>query len=325
MATFLVTGGAGYIGSHVCKALHRGGHIPVVFDDLSSGDASYVKWGPLMTGDLLDAATVLTALQTYRPDCVIHLAAVSDPQAADANPVRAWEINVSGTRTLMREMEVSGTKNLIFGSTASVYGRAANPPFAEDVDLNPTGVYAETKLAAERAIEATVAASNLEAVIFRFFNVAGSDPDGETGEFRRDDAHLIPKLIDCVRRNEAFRIFGRDHNTIDGTCIRDYVHVLDIANAFLACAERMDGLAGVSRINLGAGHGASVLDVIQEVERLVGQRLTVRDLARRPFDPPVLVSNIGEAERALGWRPRYSILETMIRDSWRFRRALFSD
>ena len=317
MATVLVTGGAGYVGSHACKALAAAGHRPVVFDNLSTGWRQAVRWGPLVEGDLADRAALDRALDAHRPDGVLHFAAFSNVGQSVAEPGLYWRNNVAGSLNLLEAMRDRGVGALVFSSTCATYGEAAGETLSEDDPQVPVNPYGQTKLAVEQMLTGFGAAHGLRAVVFRYFNAAGADPDGETGEAHDPETHLIPLVLDAAAgRRAAITVFGDDYPTPDGTCIRDYIHVMDLADAHVRGLEHLlAGGAGMA-LNLGSGHGHSVRAVIDAATRVTARSIPVTRGARRPGDPARLVSGSARATRILDWHPRYTDLDTIIRHAW---------
>ncbi len=319
MKVVLVTGGAGYVGSHACKALAGAGYLPVVFDNLTTGHRDLVRWGPLEEGELLDAARLDAVFAAHRPDAVLHFAALSVVGDSVREPERYRHNNVDGSLALIAAMERHGVRRLIFSSTAAVYGVPQTIPITEDAALQPINPYGETKLAIEQAL----AASSLAWTALRYFNAAGADPEGEIGEHHAVESHLIPIVLDAaLGRRPSISIFGTDYDTPDGTCVRDYIHVTDLADAHLRALRRLEdgGTSGV--FNLGTGAGTSVREIIDLVSRVTGRDIPVEVGPRRPGDPPVLVCSNAAARQALGWQPRRDTL-TQITDAWRWHEARF--
>jgi UDP-arabinose 4-epimerase len=319
MAVVLVTGGAGYVGSHACKALARAGHRPVVYDSLVTGHRDLVRWGPLEEGDLLDAARLDAVFAACRPEAVLHFAALSIVGESVREPERYRRNNVEGSEALIAAMGRHGVRRLVFSSTAAVYGVPRSVPIAEDALLAPVNPYGETKLAVERAL----AASGLAWTALRYFNAAGADPDGEAGEHHEPETHLIPLVLDvALGRRASIAIFGDDYPTPDGTCLRDYIHVSDLADAHVRALDRLLSGGASGAFNLGTGIGTSVREVIETVRAVTGQPIAVETAPRRAGDPPALVCANGTAARTLGWSPRRGIAE-QVRDAWAWHRRRF--
>jgi len=321
MAKVLVAGGAGYIGAHVCKALAMRGDTPVVFDNLSTGHDHAVKWGPLVRGDIRSAHDIDRAFDEHRPDAVMHFAANIEVGEGQRFPLRFWQNNVSGVVTLLGAMERAGVKPLVFSSTCAVYGAPEIVPITEQERCKPVSVYGQTKRAVEQLLGDVALVDGVRYAALRYFNAAGASPDGEIGEEHDPETHLIPNALKAAAGiGGRMKLFGTDYDTRDGTCIRDYVHVMDLAAAHLAALDRL--LAGERTIiaNLGTGHGASVLEVLQGVERVTGMKPPYDVHPRRPGDAPVLSADTSHAGKVLGFEPSRSDIDTIIADAWRFHR-----
>jgi UDP-glucose-4-epimerase GalE len=313
----LVTGGAGYIGSHVVKALRSRGHKAVVVDNLSRGHRAAVAGVPLIQADLLDRAALDWLLAEYPCEAVLHFAALSLVGEAQRQPGRYALNNVGGTVTLLEAMVAAGCRLLVFSSTAAVYGAPQTMPISEDCPLEPTNTYGETKLFVERMLRRFDEAHGLRSVALRYFNAAGADPDGELGEDHDPETHLIPLILGtALGRRPALEVYGTDYPTPDGTCRRDYVHVSDLAEAHLLALDALASDSATAAYNLGNGRGFSVREVIAAAERVTGREIPVREGPRRAGDPPALVAGSARAQAELGWRPRYGELETIIRTAW---------
>jgi UDP-glucose-4-epimerase GalE len=313
----LVTGGAGYIGSHLCKLLAAEGWTPVAFDDLSSGNAWAVQWGPLVEGDLLDEAALAAAFETHRPVAVMHLAALSSVGDSILEPERYYRVNLQGTLNLLAAMRRAEVARLVFSSTASVYGAPRATPIAEGHPLHPINPYGSSKLLAERLLLDFERSHGISSVALRYFNAAGADPGGELGEERSQETHLIPIALQvALDRRRRLDLYGRDYRTPDGTCIRDYVHVTDIAAAHLLALKYLEeGGAGIA-LNLGSDRGFSVLEVVEALRRITGREIPAVDKPRRPGDPAELVSDSRAAREILGWRPQFSDLDSIVASAW---------
>ena len=320
----LVTGGAGYVGSHACKALAAAGYRPVVYDNLVRGHREAVRWGPLVEGDLHDSARLSAALRTHRITAVMHFAAFAYVGESVADPEAYYRNNVGGTMALLGAMREAGIATLVFSSTCAVYGVPDTLPIRETTAKAPLNPYGETKLTIERALHWYAGAYGMRYMALRYFNAAGADPDGEIGEDHEPETHLIPLVLRAaLGSGDAVDIYGTDYPTPDGTAIRDYIHVSDLADAHVrALADLAEGGASAA-LNLGTGCGCSVREVIAAVERIGGRAVPRREVARRPGDPPELVADPGLARARLGWRPRHSDLDTIIRTAlaWETRRT----
>lgn len=317
MATVLVTGGAGYVGSHACKALAAAGHEPVVFDNFSTGWSDAVKFGPSVEGDLLDSAALDAAFNAYQPDAVMHFAAFSNVGESVLKPDMYWRNNVAGSLNLFTAAKQAGVKAVVFSSTCATYGEAKGETLTEEDQQLPVNPYGRTKLAVEMLLNDFHQAFDMRSVIFRYFNAAGADPDRRIGEDHRPETHLIPLVLDAASgRREQISIFGTDYPTPDGTCIRDYIHVDDLASAHVLGLEWLLNDGEPLRLNLGTGHGYSVREVIETARKVTGTHIPVEETDRRPGDPPQLVSGSARAREVLGWEPSRSDLATMIGDAW---------
>jgi UDP-glucose-4-epimerase GalE len=305
----LVCGGAGYIGSHMCKLLARGGHTPVTLDNLSTGHEWAVKWGPLMRGDLLDEHALARAFREHRFDVVMHFAARSIVAESVRDPPLYFRNNVVGTLNLLDAMRAAGASKLVFSSTAAVYGNPLYTPVDEAHPCAPINPYGWSKLIAERAIEEYCRAYGMRAVSLRYFNAAGADSEGEIGEAHEPEMHLIPSIIlsalDPLRG--PVKIFGNDYDTPDGTCIRDYIHVEDLCEAHLRAIEYLERAAGCHVFNLGSGRGNSVADVLEKCRALCQGAPASQMEPRRDGDPATLVASRAMAWEFLGWAPARSL------------------
>ncbi|MBD3764079.1 MAG: UDP-glucose 4-epimerase GalE [Rhodobacterales bacterium] len=317
MDRVLVTGGAGYIGSHACKALARAGFVPVAFDNLSTGWAAAAKYGPLVVGDLMDRAAIDAAMAEHRPVAVMHFAALSLVGESMRDPGRYWRVNVTGALNLIEAALAAGCRNMVFSSTCATYGDQDGVMLDEDTPQAPINAYGGSKRAIEDMLRDFGASHGLNHVIFRYFNVAGADPEGEIGEQHEPETHLIPLMLDAVAgRRPALTVFGTDYPTPDGTCIRDYVHVWDLVQAHvLGLRWLLDGRD--SRVfNLGTGRGFSVREVIEASRAVTNREVPVVMGDRRPGDAVQLVSGSRRAIEELGWEPAHSTLAQMIGDAW---------
>ena len=322
--SILVTGGAGYVGSHACKALAAAGYRPVVFDNLSRGHRAAVKWGPFVQGDLHDSARLAATFAEHRIAAIMHFAAFAYVGESVADPENYYWNNVGGTIALLGAMREAGVKHIVFSSTCAVYGIPERLPIDEAAATAPLNPYGDTKLAIERALHWYAAAYGMRYTALRYFNAAGADPDGEIGEDHEPETHLIPLVLRAaLGRAGPVQIFGGDYPTPDGTAIRDYIHVSDLADAHVGALARLAAGGDSVALNLGTGSGASVREVIAAVERVSGRKVPQHTVARRPGDPPQLVADAARAGAVLGWRPRRSDLDTIIRTAlaWELRRA----
>ena len=312
--SILVTGGAGYIGSHACKALARAGYLPVVFDNLSRGHREAVRWGPFVEGDLADRLCLRAALAEHRVGAVMHFAAYADVGQSVTDPALYYRNNLGGTLSLLDAMREAGVGEIVFSSTCAIYGTPDAVPIGESAPQCPVNPYGETKLAIERALRWYGGAYGIRSASLRYFNAAGADLGGELGEAHEPETHLIPLVLQAaLGQKPHIEVYGTDYPTPDGTTIRDYVHVDDLATAHLRALEHLRAEGASIAVNLGTGDGHSVREVIAAVERISGCRVPMREAARRPGDPPALVADPARAAELLGWRPKCSDLETIIR------------
>lgn len=320
--TILVTGGAGYIGSHACKALAAAGYVPVAYDDLSTGWADAVQFGPLERGDLLDRARLSEAFARHDPVAVMHFAAASDVAESGRDPGKYWRNNVSGSLNLIEAMLQAGCNRLVFSSTCAVYSEAGEAVLSEESPVGPISAYGHTKAAIEAMLADFAASHGLNTVTFRYFNVAGADPEGAVGEFHRPETHLVPLIFDAILgRRPALTVNGTDYETVDGTCVRDFVHVVDLIDAHIAGLERLLAVDLNALYNLGTGHGFSVREVIEKARRVTNRPVPVQEGPRRPGDAVRLVAGGDLAQRELRWAPRRSTMEQMITDAWAWHRG----
>ena len=313
----LVTGGAGYIGSHACKALARAGFQPVVFDNLSTGWKGAVQWGPLVQGDLMDRAAIDAALAEHRPVAVMHFAALSLVGESMQDPGRYWRVNVGGALNLLEACAAAGVRNFVFSSTCATYGDQDGVLLTEETPQRPINAYGGSKLAIEQMLQDFGKSVGISHVIFRYFNVAGADPEGETGEQHVPETHLIPLMLDAVAgKRPALTVFGTDYPTRDGTCVRDYVHVTDLADAHVLGLRRLLDGKGNGVFCLGTGRGFSVREVIEASRAVTNREVPVVIGGRRAGDAAALVSSSTHAIEELGWEPQHSSLRQMIGDAW---------
>jgi len=318
----LVTGGAGYIGSHTAKALHDRGYRPVVYDSLSSGSREAVRWGPLVVGDIRDGQALRGAMAAHDVRAVIHFAGLIEVGRSVGQPELFWEHNVGGTAVLLAAVRETGVRRLVFSSSAAVYGQGGRGPLEsirEDADKAPASPYGDTKLAGEMMIESCCRAFGLTAVALRYFNAAGADPSGLIGEAHEPETHLVPLAMAAgLGDGKALTVFGDDFDTPDGTCLRDYVHVSDLAAAHVAALEADLPAGAFEPVNIGGGQGRSVREVVAAVAGVLGRPVPHSIGGRRAGDPPSLVADIARAAEILGWTPSCSDLETIVRDALRW-------
>lgn len=320
----LVAGGAGYIGSHMVLTLLEAGHDVVTVDSLVGGHRDAVLGGDFVQADLGDAGALDTLLASHRVDAVMHFASFIEVGESVQDPGKYYCNNVCSTVHLLDAMVRRGVRKFIFSSTAAVFGEPAYVPIDERHPLAPVSPYGASKLMVERMLRDYDRAHGLRSVCLRYFNAAGADPLGHIGERHEPETHLIPLLLQAAAGRRPYAsIFGRDYDTPDGTCVRDYIHVLDLCQAHLRAMEWLRDGGASAAFNLGSGAGYSVLSVIRAVERVTGKPLPVRDAARRPGDPAQLVADPALARRELAWRPQRTEIETIVRDAWHFDRLHF--
>ena len=315
----LVTGGAGYIGSHTAKALKRAGYDPVVFDDLTSGHPWAVKWGPLVEGSLADGDLIRATLTGHEIEAVIHFAASLLVAESMTNPQKYFWNNVVNTLRLLDAMLEAKVKHIVFSSSAATYGIPQTVPIPEDHPKNPINAYGETKLSMERAIQWYGTAYGVRWMALRYFNAAGADPDGELGESHDPETHVIPLVIGAaLSQRPAVEVYGTDYPTPDGTAIRDYIHVTDLGEAHVLALKHILAGGESCALNLGTGQGNSVREVIRAVGKMCGGRVPYRDAPRRSGDPPSLVADPRRANRILAWKPRISSLDSIVESAWKW-------
>jgi UDP-glucose-4-epimerase GalE len=314
--TVLVTGGAGYIGSHAAKVLRQAGHRVVIFDNLSAGHREAVLGAPLIVGDTGDVETMRRAIRDSGASAVMHFAAWLSVPDSVRDPAGYYRNNVTGTIGTLAAMAAEGCRQFVFSSTCAVYGEPVETPIRETHPTSPVNSYGQTKLAIEHALPHFERAYGIRSVRLRYFNAAGADPDGELGEDHAPEIHVIPRAIEAARGGPPIDVFGEDYPTPDGTCLRDYIHVMDLADAHLrALAWLQDGGASGS-YNAGTERPTSVKDVIDAVEKVTGLPVARRSAPRRPGDPAILYASAERIRRDLGWMPQRPALETIVADAW---------
>lgn len=319
MSHVLVTGGAGYIGSHACKALKAAGYTPVTYDNLSTGWQDAVRFGPFEQGQLSDRARLDAVFDQYKPVAVLHFAALSLVGEAMEQPGLYWRNNVEGSLTLLEATVAAGCSNFVFSSTCATYGEHDNVVLDENTAQLPLNAYGASKRAIEDMLRDFEAAHGLRHVIFRYFNVAGADPDGEIGEHHRPETHLIPVMLDAVDgKRDGLTIHGSDYDTPDGTCIRDYVHVCDLVDAHILGLKWLQDGKDSHVFNLGTGTGFSVREVIDAASHVTNKAVPCTEGPRRAGDATKLVSGSTRASQDLGWSPSRSTLAQMVADAWRW-------
>ncbi len=313
----LVTGGAGYIGSHTCKHLAAAGHVPVVFDDLSQGHEWAVKWGPFERGSLNDPARVADVLARHKVDAVVHFAASALVGESMTNPGKYFRNNTLATFTLLEAMRAAGVGTIVFSSTCATYGDPVHIPIDETHQQAPVNPYGESKLMVEKMLRWYGVAHGVRWIALRYFNAAGADPDKEIGEDHDPESHLIPLVIGgTLGTRPPVKVFGTDYPTPDGTAVRDYIHVVDLADAHLRALDRLGNGTASQAINLGTGRGHSVREVIDTVTRVSGRTAPFDVAPRRAGDPPELVADPARARAVLEWTPRYAELSTIVSHAW---------
>lgn len=317
----LVTGGAGYVGSHACKVLAQSGFLPIAFDSLVRGHRRAVQWGPLVEADLADSAAIGDVLRENRVEAVVHFADYARVEESVAEPGKYFRNNVSNSLNLVEAMVETGIRRIVFSSSCSIYGAPERVPIPEDAPQAPTSPYGETKQIVERILHWFGAAHGLEWVALRYFNAAGADADGDIGEAHEPETHLIPLAIEtALGRHPHLEVFGADYATPDGTPVRDFVHVTDLARAHIAALEYLAQGGAPAAINLGTGTGRSVREVIRAVQQESGNELPVIEGKRRDGDVPILLADASKAAACLGWTPRHSSLENIVATAWRWHR-----
>lgn len=319
MKTVLVTGGAGYIGSHACKALAEASHIPVTFDNLIFGHRRAVRWGPLVVGDILDRDALDRAIDQFKPQAVMHFAAFAYVGESMANPGKYYRNNVAGSLNLLEALRDHGIGQFVFSSTCATYGIPQATRIAEDHPQHPVNPYGASKLMIERMLGDFSSAHGLRSIILRYFNAAGADLAGEIGEDHDPETHLIPLALDAAAGiREDVTVFGDGYPTPDGTCIRDYIHVADLAHAHVLALQALEAGHAGAAYNLGNGRGFSVKEVIDTVREVTGRAVAVKMGAARAGDPPCLVGDASRISRELGWMPRIPHLRDIVESAWRW-------
>lgn len=315
----LVCGGAGYIGSHINKQLYKEGYETVVFDNLIYGHREAVKWGHFIQGDLANLEDIEKVFQTYHIDAVFHFAAYAYVGESVQNPEKYYYNNVANTLNLLYIMKEYGCNKIIFSSTCATYGEPKQIPITEDMPQHPINPYGASKLMVERIFKDYHEAYGLEYVVLRYFNAAGADPEGEIGENHNPETHLIPLVLDAASgKREDIKVFGTDYSTSDGSCIRDYIHVYDLATAHLLALHYLEQGKGSNFFNLGNERGTSVLEVIDSVKRVTGKEFQVTVVGKRAGDPAKLVGSSEKAKKELGWKPIYGEIDVIVEHAWKW-------
>ncbi len=314
--TILVTGGAGYIGSHVCKALASIGMVPVTFDNMAAGHRWAVQWGPLVEGDLRDGAALSAAFKTYAVEAVIHCAGLTSVPESQVQPHAYYDTNVVGTLSLLAAMRQAGLKALIFSSSCATYGNPTKVPIVEGHPQQPTSPYGRSKLMAEQILADHRNAYGIESVSLRYFNAAGADPRSDVGEDRAVQTHLFPLAMQAALQGNEMVVYGTDYDTRDGTCVRDYVHVSDLAAAHVMALQKLRSGKAAHAYNLGTGEGTTVMEVLAAILRVTNKRVPRRLGQRRSGDPAELVADSTRARQELGWHPQHRHIDAMVRTAW---------
>jgi UDP-arabinose 4-epimerase len=323
MQAVVVTGGAGFIGSHVCKALARAGYVPVTYDNLSRGNRAAVRFGPFERGDVRDVAALSDVFRRHRAIGVIHMAAYAYVRESVTDPLAYYENNVVGSIRLLAAMQTSGVRVVVFSSTCAVYGTARQIPISEADPLDPINPYGASKLMVERAMRDIGGRAGIRSLSLRYFNAAGSDPDLEIGEWHHPETHAIPLCVMAARGEiKSFDLLGDDHATADGTPVRDYIHVADLADVHVRGLEYLRDNGPTRALNVGLGHGHTVREIIKAVEKVACVPVPVRVLDRHAADPPALVADGRAAQDLLGFKPRHTSIETMVAHAWDWRKKV---
>lgn len=317
MTTILVTGGAGYIGSHTCKALKKAGYSPVVYDNLCYGHREAVQWGPFEEGDILDGDRLDQVIQQHRPKAVIHFAAFAYVGESVTDPVKYYRNNAMGSLSLLDALQRNNIKTIVFSSTCATYGVPDQIPITEQTPQSPINPYGQTKLMVEKMLSDMETAHGLKSAALRYFNACGADPDGDIGEDHDPETHLIPNVLRAITGDlDHLDLYGTDYPTPDGTCIRDYIHVNDLADAHLLALEHLLKGGDSLRLNLGTGKGFSVREIIDAAERVTGRKVPVVEAPRREGDPAELVADATAIKQALGFKAKFNDIDDIIRTAW---------
>ncbi len=315
----LVTGGAGYIGSHTCKELKKNGFNPITYDNLSRGHKEFVKFGPLVVGDILDSKKIEDAIREYNIQAVLHFAAYAYVGESVEKPELYYKNNVQGTMSLLDAMLKTNIKKFVFSSTCATYGVPEKVPISEDFEQNPINPYGQTKLIIERILKDYGHAYGLKSVCLRYFNAAGADADGEIGEMHEPETHLIPLTIQSALTGSVLKVFGNDYPTPDGTCLRDYIHVTDLADAHVKALQYLnDSKDNFNFFNLGNEKAYSVKEILKAVEDVTGKKVNAEVFSRRPGDPAALVANATKAKTILKWTPQLPDIESIVSSAFKW-------
>src|SRR6516165_9676581 len=316
MNNILVAGGAGYIGSHTCLDLYGKGFTPVVYDNLSNGHAEFVKWGPLEVGDIRDRRRLDEVFAKYKPAAIVHFAAAIEVGESVRDPGSYYDNNVGGTLTLLRAAQAAGVDKIVFSSTCATYGVPTSIPMNETHPQSPINPYGRSKLIVEQMLQDLDRYQGFRSFVLRYFNAAGADPEGRIGEWHTPETHAIPIALDAaLGRRPQFQVLGTDYDTRDGSCVRDFVHVLDLADAHTRAVEHLIKNGTSHALNLGSGHGTTVRELLAAVRRVVGRDFEINCGPRREGDSPALVADNALARQTIGWSPRHD-LQSIIETAW---------
>ncbi len=317
MSNILVTGGAGYIGSHTCKALSEAGYTPIVFDNLCYGHKEAVKWGPLEEGDILDGEYLDQVFERYEPKAVIHFAAFAYVGESVEDPAKYYRNNAMGSLSLLEAMQRAGCDKIVFSSTCATYGVPDQMPITEGTPQNPINPYGRTKLFVEGMLNDMETAYGFKSAALRYFNACGGDPEGEIGEDHDPETHLIPNILRALTGDiPHLDLYGTDYPTPDGTCVRDYIHVNDLAEAHILALKHLLEDGDSLRLNLGVGKGFSVREIINAAERVTGETVAVKEGPRRAGDPAELIADASAIKRTLGFTPKFVDIDEIVRTAW---------
>lgn len=320
--TILITGGAGYVGSHTCKALAGVGYLPISLDNLVYGHTWAVQWGPFFKGDITDPQVLDQIFSNHQPKAVIHFAAYAYVGESVEHPAKYYQNNVAGSITLLEAMRRHGCRTIIFSSSCSTYGMPLQVPIPENHPQLPINPYGRSKLMMEQIIQDYGNAYDIRYAILRYFNAAGADPEGQIGEDHDPETHLIPILLQTILKQRSHTdVYGTDYDTPDGTAVRDYIHVTDLARAHVLALKYLAQPSQSLCVNLGTGKGHSVMEVIQAVQQVTGKSVAHRHVGRRPGDPPSLVAKADLAYSLLGWKPNFSDIQTTIETAWNWQQS----
>jgi UDP-glucose 4-epimerase len=316
MTNILVAGGAGYIGAHTCLDLFNKGFTPVVYDNLSNGHAEFVKWGPLEIGDIRDRRRLDEVFGKHKPAAIVHFAAAIEVGESVRDPGSYYDNNVGGTLTLLRAAQAAGVDKIVFSSTCATYGVPTSIPMNETHPQSPINPYGRSKLIVEQMLQDLDRYQGFRSFVLRYFNAAGADPEGRIGEWHTPETHAIPIALDAaLGRRPGFQVLGTDYDTRDGSCVRDFVHVLDLADAHTRAIEHLMKHGASHALNLGTGHGTTVKELLAAVRRVVGRDFEINYGPRREGDSPALVADNALAKRTIGWSPRHD-LQSIIETAW---------